>query len=920
MSVAEILYKLILGPLELLFDYIFSLSYDQIGNAGLCLIILSLIVNLLILPLYRRADAIQDEEREQAARMKPGIDKIKRAFKGDEQYLILKTYYRQNNYKPLYALRSALPLLLQVPFFMAAYNYLSNLSMLQGISFGPILDLGRPDGMLQIGSWTINVLPVAMTLINIVSGAVYTRGMSLKSKLQLYGMALLFLVLLYSSPAGLVFYWTLNNIFSLGKNLIRKAPDPKKLGRILWFAAGAAFLLFFEVIHPVLGPRMKVLFALAGALMMIPLARTFLPQKEKNPEDEKTTGRIFLAACLFLAVLTGLLIPSAVINDSTEEFYEALDARAPVLCIFDSALMAVGLFLIWGAVFYRLSSGKVRAGFSLGAALTAAMAMINYYFFGLGYGNLSPCLRYDYMIRIGLKDMLINAGVLLLVCSVVILLWKKKRDLLKIVWYAGCLAVLCMSVINLLGIISETAEIRKSEKQQAETETPSFTLDKQGKNVVFIMLDRAISGFIPYIFSEKPELAAQFEGFTYYPNTLSYGAYTNTGTPALFGGYEYTPFEINKRNDVTMKQKQNEALELMPLLFMNNGYDVTVCDPPYANYRSTPDLKIFRKYPAIHAYNTMGSVGRQDPERTENRIRLIRRDMFCFSLFRCCPPVIHLEMYDKGQYNDAAVKWSDQAVVYLASDTKHSSGFRENFLRSYSVLEELTSMTRISDDGSDHFFMLDNELTHDPQLLQMPDYLPQSQVNNSALETGIRTSPGIKDLKLESSESMEHYHSNMAALLRLSEWLDYLRENGLYDNTRIIIASDHGRSIGLYYLIMDGVEDVREPEDIHLQDVMYYNPLLMVKDFGSSIAFTTDSTFMTNADVPSIAFSGLIENPVNPFTGKEVTTDMKENNEQYVMFRDWHLSEKKATTFTDYTKIAMRNHYMFDPANWSYEK
>ena len=95
-------------------------------------------MNLLILPLYRRADAIQDEEREQAARMKPWVDHIKKAFRGDEQYLILQTYYRQNDYKPLYALRSALPLLLQVPFFIAAYNYLSHLAVLQEVSFGPI--------------------------------------------------------------------------------------------------------------------------------------------------------------------------------------------------------------------------------------------------------------------------------------------------------------------------------------------------------------------------------------------------------------------------------------------------------------------------------------------------------------------------------------------------------------------------------------------------------------------------------------------------------------------------------------------------------------------------------------------------------------------------------------------------------------
>ena len=922
MSIPEILYKLILGPLELLFDTVFSQVYQETTNAGFSIIALSLIINLLILPLYKRADAIQEEERDQIARMKPGIDKIKRVFKGDEQYLILKTYYRQNHYKPLYALRSALPLLLQVPFFMAAYNYLSNLTMLQGISFGPIPDLGRPDGMLQIGSWTINVLPVTMTLINIISGAIYTQGMPLKSKIQLYGMALLFLVLLYDSPSGLVFYWTLNNVFSLGKNVIQKAPDPRRLGRILWAVTGAAFLVFFEVIHPVPGVRMKAIFAIAGLMMMLPLIRSFLPQKRKAPTDEKTTGRIFFAACLFLAILTGLLIPSAVINDSPSEFVDLYHFQPPANYLLDPAMMAVGLFLIWGGIFYRLSSPGTKRGFSLGFACSAAAAMLTYNLFNLGYGSLSPIMQYEYSIKVWLKDMLLNGGVILLGCMVIFLLWKKWQDFLKIVLYAGCAAVLCMSIINISGIVRATPGIQKSSERKVSQEAPSFTLDKQGKNVVFIMMDRAISGFIPYIFNEKPEIASQFEGFTYYPNTLSYGPYTNTGTPALFGGYEYTPFEINKRDDVTLKQKQNEALELMPRIFADNGYGVTVCDAPYANYVYESDLSIFDKYPGIRTYHTMGamsSVAEQDPIRKQNRERLIRRNLFCYSIFRCTPVFLNFETYDHGQYNDAAAKWGDKAIAYVAVDEKHSYGIKDTFLDSYSVMENFSSLVNISDDGSDHFMMLNNETTHEIQLLQLPDYVPQSEVDNRGLETGIRTSPGKKDLKLEALEPMEHYYSNMSAFIWLGRWLDYLRENDLYDNTRIIIASDHGRSIELYYLIMDGIEDIREPEDFHRQDVMYYNPLLMVKDFGNS-TFTTSDTFMTNADVPSIAFSGLIEKPVNPATGKEVTTEMKNNNEQYVMYLDWKLAPTNETTFKDYTRITMRNHYMFDPANWSYEK
>ena len=112
-------------------------------------------------------------------------------------------------------LNSSVSLLLEIPFFMAAYQFLSNLELLNGVSLGPIKDLGAPDGLLVIGSIAINVLPILMTLINVISSAIYVKGFPLKTKIQLYAMALFFLVFLYNSPAGLAFYWTLNNIFSL---------------------------------------------------------------------------------------------------------------------------------------------------------------------------------------------------------------------------------------------------------------------------------------------------------------------------------------------------------------------------------------------------------------------------------------------------------------------------------------------------------------------------------------------------------------------------------------------------------------------------------------------------------------------------------------------------------------------------------
>lgn len=63
------------------------------------------------------------------------------------------------------------------------------------------------------------------------------------------------------------------------------------------------------------------------------------------------------------------------------------------------------------------------------------------------------------------------------------------------------------------------------------------------------MLDRAVGEFLPYIFNKKPELQAQFDGFTAYMDVVSTGSLTNMGTPALMGGYEYTVDQINLRKD-----------------------------------------------------------------------------------------------------------------------------------------------------------------------------------------------------------------------------------------------------------------------------------------------------------------------------------------------------------------------------------
>ena len=122
-----ILYNAIIYPLELLIEFFFIFFDKSFDDYGLAIVGISMVVNLLALPLYHVAETLQRKERDTRIRLAPGIDRIKAAFKGDEQYMILSTFYRQNHYHPAYALRSSVSLLIQVPFFIAAYQFLSNL-------------------------------------------------------------------------------------------------------------------------------------------------------------------------------------------------------------------------------------------------------------------------------------------------------------------------------------------------------------------------------------------------------------------------------------------------------------------------------------------------------------------------------------------------------------------------------------------------------------------------------------------------------------------------------------------------------------------------------------------------------------------------------------------------------------------------
>ncbi|SNU06899.1 membrane protein insertase, YidC/Oxa1 family, C-terminal domain-containing protein [Lachnospiraceae bacterium] len=905
LNISIYLYTLLIKPLELLFEVIFYNANKVIGVPGLSIIALSLAMNFLVLPLYKRADAMQAEEREVEERLGKWVKHIKKAFKGDERFMMLQTFYRQNDYKPSYALRGSLSLLLEIPFFIAAYHFLSNLYILQGASLGPIADLGQPDGLIKIGGFSINILPILMTVINIASAMIYSKNLSLKSKIQMYGMALVFLVFLYQSPSGLAFYWTLNNIFSLLKNVFYKIKQPKKVLAVLFGIAGAA-LLVFVLASPAYSKRMKFFLATFAILLIMPLVllilkpfeKADLGEKIRNAEKDNSFKRIFILSGVFLCILLGLFIPSNVIAASTAEFIDVSVIHSPIRYVVYTFFLAAGYFLVWMGIFYYLADKTGKIIFALATWCVSAIFVIDFMFFKTDLGILSSFLKYEEFSIYTKKEYLINFAAIFGVILVCAALYKWNKRIVLSLLTAGVIAMSIMSIKNIYKISTDYKEIEELGKRSQEV--PTLTLSKEGQNVVVIMMDRMCGYMIPFVIEEKPELKEKFDGFTYYYNTITFGHKTNYGTPGLYGGYEYVPTENNKRDKERLVDKQNEALKVMPVTFDNAGFDVTVCDPTYAGYQWIPDLSIYDDYPNIKAYITMGRVNYSEANKDEID-DLLKRNFFCYSVFKTIPLLVQPTMYDFGNYcslaNHEALNMSGQTRDGISKAT----GYDPTFMNSYNVLDSMPNITEIAEGNKNTFLMMSNDMTHGPMILQEPEYMPAETVDNTKFDKEHKTRKSMdgRKLKMKRMNTVLHYHVNMCAMIKLGQWFDYLREQGVYDNTKIIIVSDHAWKLRENKkLILKVQRPYKQEKSIKEFDMLEYNCVLFVKDFNAKGFTFDDKTFMTNADVPTIAFKDVIDNPTNPFTGKAINSDYKNQDSlELIWGRVWDTEKNNGNTF-----------------------
>ena len=915
-------YNLIISPIELLIDWVFVFISNNFEKYGIIVSVfgVSLAMNFMALPIYNIADKIQQKEREISQKLSKQVKRIKQTFKGDEQFMMLQAYYKEEHYHPLYVFRSSLSILIEIPFFIAAYHYLSHCEALFGASFLFFKNLGLPDHIFSftVGSKIlyINILPILMTLINFVSGAIYTKGAPAKEKIQLYGVALVFLVLLYNSPSGLVIYWILNNLFSLAKNIVMKMKNP---GKILHIIISSLFLLvaIFFLIHPGNIVKRLAVFLFALFITFAPLlAKVIKNYKDKRKSqtisrtlnlNEKNTLILLILSGLGLSLLAGLLLPSNVISSSPTEFSYLGQHENPLFYVFNSFTIFTGFFLFWPLVIYKMFGQKVRKTEAILFFMLLLISLVNALFFKHDYGTLSVTFNISNkgvlrQTSALLKILPLIVTIIFIACFVLLNKFNKNRIFIMLN-VVICLTLLILSCSNLFTINKSFKNLSLSKQNSEETQTynsiqKDIHLSKTQKNVMILFMDRAIGCYFQYFLEQFPEYKKSFDGFIEYSNSISSGEWTIAGAPPIMGGYEYTPENMNKRDTELLVDKHNEASILLPTLFETQKFKCTIINPPWPNYKfaSSKDYSAFSNLKNTTVLNLNGvysDLYSKNFDLNDNTSDICKKEINNFSVLQMLYPILRNTFYGNFRVSLEDIK---------------------SFIDSYSPLYYIREETDFNSEEPNYIF-IDNEACHNScyvdETFSYPTYTKNDNTGNYKVYTDFE---------------IQLYQSFCISFKQLAIYFDYLRENGVWDNTRIIVVSDHG-----YHTTMGHYKNTFKRSSI--PDATYdftfsdqipnsFDCILLFKDFNNNEEVKTDDTFMTNADTVLLAIDNLNIEKTNPFTGKELKAEKDEGIN--LLFRNHNLLQINAPEVADKTSITwnLKNswHYngkgMNNPDNW----
>jgi YidC/Oxa1 family membrane protein insertase len=187
--------------------------YKMVSNWGISIILLTILIKLVFYPLSAASYRSMGQMRELA----PRLQSMKEKFGDDKQKMqqAMMELYKTEKINPL---GGCLPILVQIPVFIALYWVLLGSVELRGASFMWLSDLSKPDTLFgNLWFLPIGPLPILMAASMFLQTKLNPKPVDpMQARLMLM-MPIIFSFFFFFFPAGLVLYWLVNNVLSMAQ-------------------------------------------------------------------------------------------------------------------------------------------------------------------------------------------------------------------------------------------------------------------------------------------------------------------------------------------------------------------------------------------------------------------------------------------------------------------------------------------------------------------------------------------------------------------------------------------------------------------------------------------------------------------------------------------------------------------------------
>lgn len=198
--------------------YTLKFFYRYVGNYGVAIIIITVILKAIFFPLTHKSyKSMKDMQK-----IQPMMAALKEKYKNDREAMnkAVMDLYRDHKVNPL---GGCLPMLIQIPVFFALYKALMfSIELRHAPFFLWITDLSGPDnlfGQLLGLPFVLGPLPLVMGATMFIQQKMTPSNMDPIQAKMMLALPVVFTFMFLNFPSGLVLYWLLNNILTIGQQM-----------------------------------------------------------------------------------------------------------------------------------------------------------------------------------------------------------------------------------------------------------------------------------------------------------------------------------------------------------------------------------------------------------------------------------------------------------------------------------------------------------------------------------------------------------------------------------------------------------------------------------------------------------------------------------------------------------------------------